>query len=153
MQRRIMTHLKEKGHVVEHQILNNKASKDYHHAITNDWKATYQLVSLDVHHAITSKRAIQTFKAHFLSILAGIDNSFPNYLWDKLLPQTELTVKLLCQATIALTTSAWEYFHDPFNYYDSTSLSPTGCLVIICTKATTHNSWDFLGCSGSRLQH
>ena len=76
---------------MEHQILDNKASKDYRHTITHDWKATYQLVPPDVHHANAAERAIQTFKAHFLRILAGIDTSFPNYLWDKLLLQTELT--------------------------------------------------------------
>eukprot|EP00804_Cyclotella_cryptica_P010878 CCRYP_008802-RA/>CCRYP_008802-RA protein AED:0.43 eAED:0.43 QI:0/-1/0/1/-1/1/1/0/164 len=40
----------------------------------------------NVHRTNAAERAIQTFKAHFLSILTGIDPSFPNYLWDKLLP-------------------------------------------------------------------
>eukprot|EP00804_Cyclotella_cryptica_P025772 CCRYP_002950-RA/>CCRYP_002950-RA protein AED:0.35 eAED:0.35 QI:0/-1/0/1/-1/1/1/0/132 len=103
---RIMTRLRDRGHLVEHQILDNKASKDYRHAITQEWKATYQLVPPNVHSANATKRAIRTFKAHFLSILAGIDPTFPNYLWDKLLPQTELTLNLLCQSTLAPAISA-----------------------------------------------
>eukprot|EP00804_Cyclotella_cryptica_P001437 CCRYP_003680-RA/>CCRYP_003680-RA protein AED:0.63 eAED:0.34 QI:0/0/0/1/1/1/2/0/664 len=48
---RIMTRLRNRGHLVEHQILDNKASKDYHDAITQEWKATYQLVPPNVHRA------------------------------------------------------------------------------------------------------
>ena len=144
---RIMTRLKEKGHTIQHQILDNEASKEYRRTITDDWKATYQLVPPNVHRANTAERAIQTFKAHFLSILAGIDISFPNYLWDKLLPQTELTLNLLRQATIAPSLSAWEAFHGAFNY-DATPLGPMGCPVIIHNKASTRKSWDFRGRDG-----
>jgi hypothetical protein len=141
---------------VEHQILDNEASKDYCHAITHDWKATYQLVPPDVHCANAAERAIRTFKAHFLSILAGIDTSFPNHRWDKLLPQTELTLNLLRQSTIAPSISAWESFNGPLNY-DATPLGPIGCPVIIHNKASTRNSWDFRGRDGfsigPALQH
>ena len=77
---RIMTRFRDRGHLVEHQVLDNEASKDYRHTITHDWKATYLIVPPDVHCANTVERAIRTFKAHFLSILAGINTSFPNYL-------------------------------------------------------------------------
>ncbi|KAL7477755.1 hypothetical protein ACHAW6_003550 [Cyclotella cf. meneghiniana] len=104
----------------------------------------------DVHRAYAAKRAIRTFKAHFLSILAGIDTNFPNYLWDKLLPQAELTLNLLCQSTIAPAVSAWEYFHGPFNF-DATPLGPIGCRVIIHNKVTTQNPWDFCGRTGFNI--
>jgi hypothetical protein len=42
-----------------------------------------------------AKMAIRNFKAHFLSILAGITNDFPSSLWDQLLPQTEITINLI----------------------------------------------------------
>ena len=103
---RIMTRFKTRGHVIYHQVLNNEASKEYFRHVTDIWKATYQLVPPDVHCRYIAKRAIRTFKAHFLSILAGIPSSFPNYLWDKLLPQTDLSLNLLCQSTIAPLTSA-----------------------------------------------
>ena len=88
-----------------------------------------------------------TFKAHFLSILAGIDPAFPNYLWDKLLPQTELTLNLLRQSTLAPAISAWEAFNGPFNY-DATPLGPIGCPIIIHNKGSTRKSLDFRGRDG-----
>eukprot|EP00804_Cyclotella_cryptica_P000822 CCRYP_001069-RA/>CCRYP_001069-RA protein AED:0.19 eAED:0.19 QI:0/0/0/1/1/1/2/0/711 len=138
----IMARLQANGHKIEHQILDNEASTAYRAAITQTWNATYQLVPPNVHRANTAERAIQTFKAHFLSILAGIDPSFPNYLWDKLLPQTELTLNLLRQSTLAPSISAWEAYHGPLNY-DTTPLGPMGCPVIIHNKVTTRKSWDF----------
>jgi len=65
------------------------------------------------------------FKNHFLSILAGVDAAFPPYLWDLLLTQAELTIKLLRQATANPKISAWEYFNGPFNFY-KTPLAPMG---------------------------
>ena len=90
------------------------------------------------------------FKAHFFSILAGLDTNFPNYIWDKLLPQMELTLNLLRQATIAPAISAWEYFHGPYNF-DTTPLGPIGCPVIIHNKVATQHSWDFCSYSGFRI--
>jgi hypothetical protein len=36
-----------------------------------------------------AEMGINIFKNHFLSILSGVDDSFPMHLWDKLLPQAE----------------------------------------------------------------
>ena len=44
-----------------------------------------------------------------------IDPTFPKFLSDKLLPQTELTLNLLRQATVDPIKSVWEYFNGPFN--------------------------------------
>eukprot|EP00804_Cyclotella_cryptica_P001782 CCRYP_018594-RA/>CCRYP_018594-RA protein AED:0.21 eAED:0.21 QI:0/-1/0/1/-1/1/1/0/556 len=144
---RIMTRLRDRDHPIEHQILDNEASENYRQAITQDWKATYQLVPPNVHHANAAERAIRTFKAHFLIVLAGINPAFPNYLWDKLLPQTELTLNLLQQSTLAPAISAWEAFNGPLNY-DATPLGPMGCPVIIHNKTATRKSWDFRGRDG-----
>ena len=82
----------------------------------------------NVHRRNIAERAIRTFKAHFLSILTGIPPSLPNYLWGKLLPQTELSLNLLRQSTVTPLTSAWEDFNGPFNF-DATPLGPIGCRV------------------------
>ena len=75
---RIMIRLKTCGHIIDHQVLDNEASKEYFRHVTNIWTATYQMVPPDVHRRNIAERAIRTFKAHFLSILAGIPSSFPN---------------------------------------------------------------------------
>ena len=79
----------------------------------------------DVHRRNVVERAIRTFKAHFLSVLVGIADSLPNYLWDHMLPQTELTLNLLRQSTLAPKMSAWEHFNGLFNF-DATPIGPLG---------------------------
>ena len=102
-------------------------------------RVTYQLVPPDVHRRNISESAIRTFKAHFLLILSGIPPSFPNYLWDKLIPQTELSLTLLRQSTIAPLLYAREDFNGPFNF-DATPLGPIGCRVLVHNKPFTRAS-------------
>jgi hypothetical protein len=83
-------------------------------------KVRYQLVPPDVHHHNAAEQAIQTFKYHFLAIIAGLPPAFPRYLWDLLLPQTELTLNLLRQSFVTPSMSAWEHFNGPFNYNATT---------------------------------
>jgi hypothetical protein len=72
-----MQRLKDRGIAVTNQVLDNEASEAYKTAITNKWNCTYQLVSPDIHQRNTAEHAVQIFKAHFLSILAGVDPNFP----------------------------------------------------------------------------
>ena len=83
----------------------------------------FKLVPPDVHRHNAAKHAIRIFKAHFSTILVGINHSFPNFLWDKLLPQTEITLNLLRQSTLAPSISAWEHSHGPYNF-DVTPMGP-----------------------------
>ena len=62
---RIMTRLRERGHAVHLQVLDKKTSKEYHQVITQTWKDTFQLVTLDVHRRNAAERSIRNFKAHF----------------------------------------------------------------------------------------
>jgi hypothetical protein len=81
--------------LVDLNIRDNKASANFKRVITESWKTKFQLVLPDMHQRNKAKWMIGHFKNHFLSILAGVDVAFPPYLWDLLLPQVELTVKLL----------------------------------------------------------
>ncbi len=73
-------------------ILDNEASTEFKKEIQKN--CTIQLVPPDNHRRNLAERAIQTFKSHFKSILAGVDDSFPMRLWDRLLPQAVLTLNL-----------------------------------------------------------
>jgi len=68
------------------------------------------------------------FKGHFISVLAGVDNSFPINQWDELLSQTILTLNLLRQSNVAPNISAWAYHHGNFDY-NRMPLAPMGCAV------------------------
>ena len=129
------------------QILDNEASAEYKRVIKEKCNANYQSVLPNTHQNNAAKRAISTFKAHFLAIPAGVAPDFPRNLWDLLLPQTELTLSLLRQATLEPSRSAWSYFHGPFNY-NATPIGPLGCDIIAPKKTGTRHSWDFHGAAG-----
>ena len=50
-----------------------------------------ELVPPGCHQRNAAEVAIRNFKAHFLSVLAGVAKDFPPSLWNRLLPQTEIT--------------------------------------------------------------
>ena len=103
---KIMQWLRNYKLIVNVQILDNEASAEYKWSITKRWNTNYQLVPPNTHQSNVSEGAIRTFKAHFLSILAGVATDIPKNLWDLLLPQTELTLNLPRQATLDPTRSA-----------------------------------------------
>jgi hypothetical protein len=145
-----MERLTKKGHKVDLQILDNEVSAAFKKAITETWQSAYQLVPPNVHRRNAAERAIRTFKAHFLAILAGVDIAFPPYLWDKLLPQAELTLNLLRQATLDPTVSAWEYFQGAFDFA-ATPMGPMGCRILIHSKPDKRKSWDFRARDGYNI--
>jgi hypothetical protein len=134
--------LAAQGLSVDLQILDNKASSAYKEAITFKWNATLQLIPPDMHRCNQAERAVCTFKDQFLAILAGVDSAFLPYLWDLLLPQAELTLNLLWQATLNPWISAWEFFQGPFDF-NKMPLGPVGCHVLIHAKPASCRSWDF----------
>ena len=77
---RIMKRLKLSGHSVDLQVLDNEASVTCKLVITEEWGCKFQLVPPDIHRRNVAECAIRNFKAHFLSVLAGISDSLPNYL-------------------------------------------------------------------------
>jgi hypothetical protein len=60
-------------------ILDNEVSAAFQHAITSN-NCSFQVLPPHVHRRNAAKRAIRTFKDHFLAILAGIAPTFP---WDR----------------------------------------------------------------------
>ena len=75
-------------------------------------------------------------------------SNFPRNLWDLLLPQTEMTLNMLRQATSDPTTSEWDFFAGKKFNYSATPLRPLGINVIVHTKPGRQKSWDFSGKDG-----
>jgi hypothetical protein len=72
------------------QTLDSEASAALKHFFTaNDVEC--QLVPPHCHRRNAAERAILTFKEHFVAGLASVDTTFPLHLWDRLLPQAEIT--------------------------------------------------------------
>ena len=140
----IMKRLKIHGHHVDLQVLDNEASAAYRQQITDKWKSDFQLVPPNIHCRNTVERAIRTFKARFLAIIAVVAPDYPRNMWDILIPKTEIKLNLLRQARLNHAKSAWEAFAGPLNY-DTTPLGPLGCEVISHKKTGKRNSWDLRG--------
>ena len=91
--------------------------------------------------------AIRNFKAHFLSVLAGVADDSPLTLWDRLIPQTEITLNLLRQSNVTPTVSAYAHLSGPFNY-NKMPLAPMGCAAQIHEKTDNRGTWQYHSVDG-----
>jgi hypothetical protein len=123
-------------------VLDNEISAVMKRLITDEYHMKYELVPPGCHRRNAAEVAIRNFKAHFLSILAGVDDDFPLYLWDKLLPQAEITINLLRQSNATPTVSAYAHLNGPFDY-NKMPLAPLGCKVQVHEKADQRGTWSF----------
>jgi len=89
---------KQAGIVPKKHVLNNEVSDSMKNHIRDMCKFNMELVPPGCHQPNAVEVAIHNFKAHFLSILAGVADDFPPSLWDWLLPQTEITINLIQQS-------------------------------------------------------
>ena len=90
----IYNHLTAAGHKPTLNVTDNECSKAVQNYIMSQ-NVDWQLVDPDNHRVNTAKRAIQTFKHHFLAGLAPVDAGFPLQLWCYLLIQSEMTLNML----------------------------------------------------------
>jgi hypothetical protein len=128
-----------KGFKPKLQTLNNEASTALKNFFTvND--IAYQLVPPHCHRRNAAKRAIRTFKKHFVAGLSSVDPSFPMHLWDRLLPQAEITLYLLRTSRLHPQLSAAAYYHGLVDY-NKTAFAPPGCKIIGHEKTGKRRTW------------
>ena len=129
-----MLRLKNAGIVPRKHVLDNEVSSAMTDVNCDKYKMEMELVPPGCHRRNAAEVAIRNFKAHFLSVLVGVPDDSPLTLWDRLLPQTEITLNLLRQSNATHTVSAHAHFHGPFNY-NKMPLAPMGCAAQIHEKA------------------
>jgi hypothetical protein len=104
-----------KGFKPKLQTLDNEASATLKNFFTvNDM--AYQLVPPHCHRLNAAECAISTFKEHFVAGISSVDPSFPLQLWDRLLPQAEITLNLLQTSRLHPQLSAAAHFHGLVDY-------------------------------------
>ena len=103
-----------------------------------------ELVPPGQHRTNRAERAIRTWKAHFIAILAGIDPDCPMYLWEYFIEQAELTLNLSRPCATYPTISAWEGLCGKFNL-NATPIAPLGIKVVVHNKPDERLSWDTHG--------
>ena len=116
----MMLQLKQAVIVPKKHVLDNEVSENTKTMICDEYNMEMELVPPGCHCRNAAEVAIQNFKSHFLSVLAGVANNFPMQLWDRLLPQTEITLKLLRQSNAMPKVSAYAHRSGPFNYNKQT---------------------------------
>jgi hypothetical protein len=121
-----------KGFKPKIQTLDNKASAALKIFFTaND--VDYQLVPPHCHPRNAAERTIRTFKEHFVAGLSSVDPTFPLHLWDRLLPQADITLNLLRTSRLHPQLSAAAHFHILVDY-NKTAFAPQGCKIIAHEK-------------------
>ncbi len=98
------------------------------------------LVKPHNHWVNAAERAIQTFKAHFISALATTDSEFPLQLWDCLTPQVENTLNMLCLSQIDPSKLAYKAIHGHYDW-NRYPLAPPGCKAVIYKSPKSRGSW------------
>ena len=71
----LMKRLQHTGIEAKKHVLDNEISEAMKSVIRDEYKTKYELVSLGCHWHNVAEVAIQNFKAHYLSILAGVANT------------------------------------------------------------------------------
>jgi hypothetical protein len=128
-----------KGFKPKLQTLDNEASAALKNFFTaND--VEYQLVPPHYHRRNAAERAIRTFKEHFVAGLSSVDPTFPLHLWDRLLPQAEITLNILRTPRLHPQRSAAAHFHGLVDY-NKTAFAPPGCKIIAHEKPGKRRTW------------
>ncbi len=132
--------MKAAGLGLKKQVLNNKCSAAMKACIKEN-SMDYKLIPPGQHRHNQAEQAIQTFKAHFISILACVDDKFLLSLWCHLLKPTEFTLNLLHQSRVASKISAFVHVHGTHNYMQK-PFALISCAVQTHVKPINCLSWD-----------
>jgi hypothetical protein len=128
-----------KGFKPKLQTLDNQASAALKNYFTvND--IAYQLVPPHCHRRSAAKRAIGTFKEHFVARLSSVYPSLPMHLWDRLLPQAEITLNLLRTSRLHPQLSAAAHYHGLVDY-NKRAFAPPGCKIIAHENPGKWRTW------------
>ena len=134
----LLQRIKRAGVQPKKHVMDNEVSELLKETIEKECKL--ELVPPGCHRRNVAEVAIKTFKAHFISVLAGLPSSFPLRLWDQLLPQAELTINVLRPSHARPGVSAYTYLFGPFNF-SRTPLAPLGCEVQCHIKPGDRGTW------------
>ena len=126
--------------------IDNECSKEMR-MICKHLTITIELAPPGQHRTNAAERAIRTWKGHFIATLCTTDKDFPMELWDKLVPQAEITLNLMRSCRSNPSISAFEAVRGPFDI-NKTPIAPAGMRVVIHVKPLIRASWGKHGDEG-----
>ena len=107
----MMLRLKRAEILQRKPIIDNEVSNITKNATRYGYSMEMKLVSSGCHRKNVAEAATRNFKVSFLSFLTGIAEDFLPYLWDRLLPQAEITVNFLRLSTSNAPPDVSVYAH------------------------------------------
>jgi hypothetical protein len=119
--------------------LDNEASK-FLKTYLPQHNITFQLVPPYIHRRNAAERAIRSFKDNLISGLCSTDKSFPMHLWDRLLPQAVITLKMLRTSRINPKLSASTHLDGQYDYNRS-PMAPPGTRIIAHETPSRRRTW------------
>ena len=124
-------------------VLDNEVSAELKQAFAKQ-NVSYQLVPPRSHRRNLAERAIQTWKNHFKAGVASADPNFPISEWDRLIPQTNITLNLLRTARTNPKLSAYAYIYGNFDF-TVTPLAPPGTKIVAYIDPSDRGTWELNG--------
>jgi hypothetical protein len=128
-----------KGLKTKLQTMDSAASAALKKCFTEK-EMSYQLVPPHCHRTNSAERAIRTFKEHFKAGIVTVNPDFPAHLWDRLLPQAEITLNLLRSSRLHPQLSAAAHYHGLVDY-NKTAFAPPRCNIIAHKKPSHRRTW------------
>jgi hypothetical protein len=138
-----------KGFKPKLQTLDNEASTALKNVFTAN-NIAYQLVPPHCHRRNAEESAIRTFEEHLVAGLSSVDPSSPMHLWERILPQAEITLNLLRTSRLHPQLSAAAHYHGLVDY-NKTVFAPPGCKIIAHEKPGKRRTWATHGQHGYSL--
>ena len=89
-----------------------------------------------------AERAIRDAKNHIIATLATAHEDCPRTLWDKAIPQVNITLNLLRRWRSDPTKSAYEGFHNRLYDFDAHPIAPFGTKVAVYETPENRRTWD-----------
>ena len=129
------------------QRLDDECSAEALKSFLRDENIDFQLVPLHPPSKCCQRVIRGTVQNHFIAGLCSVDKNFPLHLWDKLLPQAELTLNLMRGSGINPRLSAHAQMAGPFDF-NRTSLVPPGIRVLVHIKPSECTTWSPHGTNG-----
>ncbi len=133
-------YLVSQGYTPKINIMDNQAKKVIK-AYLKPQDVTLQLVEPHNHRVNAAECTIQTFKNRFRGALGTTDTDLTVQLWNKLSPQVQDLINLLCRSRIKPNVSAYEALEGPYDW-NRYPIAPLGTKANIFEEdSDTRASW------------
>jgi hypothetical protein len=119
--------------------LDNEASKLLKEYLYKQ-DITFQLVPPYSHRRNSAERAIRSFKDHLIAGLCSTDKSFPMHLWDRILPQAVITLKMLRTSRINPKLAAATHLFGQYDF-NRAPMAPPGTRIIAHETPGRRRTW------------